>query len=321
MSSVAGGRREGWFPLGAVSLVGGASGASKTTVVYQMLVAQRDKQPFFGHPTSGYPFLVIQTDRAKSAYRRTIERMGYTEEQVPAELSHALGAKDFTQELISILERISSPAVFIDGLDFRIENECDKAEVIQFMTALQKIAEHFHVAIIGGCGSPKQKVGEGYAAQRDQISGSAAWGRLAETVVTVRFPAGDDTDNERVLFVLPRNEASEKFELIFEGGRLRVKTEQDEQTKKQNTKEVQWVIERARKAETDPGLKYWGALDLQEAGVSRAAAYRWMEFAEAKKYIVAKPGKPGKHKNGKKSVLYAWNESETNPLWSPPDID
>jgi len=46
-------QKDGWFPLGAVSLVGGASGASKTTWMLQLLLAQAIKAPFHGHSTYG----------------------------------------------------------------------------------------------------------------------------------------------------------------------------------------------------------------------------------------------------------------------------
>ena len=46
-------QKDGWFRLGAVSLVGGPSGSSKTTWMLQLLLEQALRVPFFGHDTYG----------------------------------------------------------------------------------------------------------------------------------------------------------------------------------------------------------------------------------------------------------------------------
>ena len=97
-----------------------------------------------------------------------------------------------------------------------VDDANKKSVVSPFMAALQKIAEHYHIAIIGSVGAPKTKAGEGYVAKRDNISGTEAWSRLSETVVLLQYPNGKDTSIERELSVLPRNAASESFALVFD---------------------------------------------------------------------------------------------------------
>ena len=62
------GQIDGWFPLGEVSLVGAASGASKTTLMYQLLLAQERKEKFFHHETFGRSFVVFAVDRGEAAH-------------------------------------------------------------------------------------------------------------------------------------------------------------------------------------------------------------------------------------------------------------
>jgi hypothetical protein len=75
--------------------------------------------------------------------------------------------------------------------------------------------------LICSVGAPKSKHGEEYAAKRDHLSGSEAWGRNCETVVVIEFSTEDDgTAPQREMTVLPRNAPAEKFSFQFEGGRL-----------------------------------------------------------------------------------------------------
>lgn len=92
--------------------------------------------------------------------------------------------------------------------------------VMPFMHEIQQIASHFHVAIVGSCGAPKTKPKEGYAAKRDTIFGSAVWSRMSETIVTIQYPAGDDTVDKREISILPRNAKAEQFTTEFQDGRL-----------------------------------------------------------------------------------------------------
>ena len=96
-----------------------------------------------------------------------------------------------------ILERIekqeSLPAiVFLEGCDLLLENANAMEHVAPFLTALQKIAAHYHIAIIASVGSAKHKVGEGYVAKRDSVFGSVAWSRMTETIAVLEYLDGND---------------------------------------------------------------------------------------------------------------------------------
>ena len=85
---------------------------------------------------------------------------------------------------------------------------------------LQRVAQHYHVAIIGSVGCPKMKAKDRYVSLRDTVFGSAAWGRKVETIVALQKSEGRDTDEKTVLTILPRNAKHEEYTLQFERGRL-----------------------------------------------------------------------------------------------------
>jgi hypothetical protein len=106
--------------------------------------------------------------------------------------------------------------------------DANKMEVVtRFMKDLQAIAEHFHAAVVGSVGAPKSKQGQGYTAKRDNLTGSAAWGRNCETIALLQFPKGEDTSIRRELTVLPRNGRAELFSLVLNDGLLEIEKEGD----------------------------------------------------------------------------------------------
>ena len=217
------GQGDGWFPLGDISLVGGASGTGKTTWIFQMLHHQKQGQEVMGHRTFSRLFHVLAYDRGRNAFTRTMRRLNLLNSDIPTTALPLAFGTDAVQNIINEIEKLNPrPAVvFLEGLDMLIDDANKKSIVSPFMRQLQETAAHFHIALIGSVGAPKTKRGEDYAAKRDKISGSEAWGRNCETVCVLEFSEEDDgTAPQRELTVLPRNASAEKFSLQFEGGRL-----------------------------------------------------------------------------------------------------
>lgn len=217
------GQDDGWFPLGDVSLIGGASGTGKTTFIFEMLHKQKQSWPVLGHKTNGYDFQVLAYDRGRNAFTRTMRRLRLLPSDIPTTpLPLAFGTAA-VQAIINEIERMTPTpnVIFIEGLDMLIDDANKKSIVSPFMRQLQEVGAHFHIALICSVGAPKTKRGEDYAAKRDKLSGSEAWGRNCETVGVLEFSEEDDgTAPQRELTILPRNAMAEKFSLQFEAGRL-----------------------------------------------------------------------------------------------------
>lgn len=295
---------EGWFPRGEVSLVSGTSGSGKTTLIRPLLAAQEAKQKFLGHETYGLNHLSIMIDRGKNAHIRTERRMNiHTDEQ---NISFARAGVLDDAALIEINNKIEEkfaegkpPAVvFVEGLDMLVEDSSSPACIISFMTGLSKIAEHYHVALIGSVGAPKVRVGEGYMAKRDTVFGSAYWSRLAETIIAVQYLKGDDTDKHRVMFVLPRNAPPEKFNLVMQGGILVIDDtpEQDNEKKQKYADRLLWY-----QTQTD----WFVASDVQHGlGVSSKQAYRYLAEDHAKGILKTKQKVRGEAR------VYRWKDTQ-----------
>ena len=234
---------EGWFPRGDPSLIGGPSGGNKTTLMLDLLDTQLKGQDYLGHKTFGLPYLVIGVDRGAKAQKRTAARMRYEMGSVPTRLLQpGLTGDAAVHGILREIEGLNPlPAVvFIEGCDLLLEDASKMHIVAPFLNALQKIAEHYHIAIVCSLGTPKMKKGEGYEATRDKIYGTVAWGRMTETILLLSFEDGDDTKPRRSLVVQLRNGPTEKYDMEMSGGRLVIRKQGVEEGEKVR-KDMAWM--------------------------------------------------------------------------------
>jgi hypothetical protein len=213
---------DGWFPLGRPSLIGGSSGSGKSTFMFDLLVKQFVRAPVFGRATHGRPYVVLMLDRGKKAHKATMRRMNLVTDSVPIKFLNPVLDRAAAQEIINRIEECDPLPliVFIEGLDMLTRDASEMKVVTPFMHDVQKIAEHFDIALIGSMGAPKTKANEGYTAKRDQLFGSAVWSRMIETIVAVQYPGGKDTADQREFTVMLRNGKPESLLLEFQHGVL-----------------------------------------------------------------------------------------------------
>jgi len=278
------GRDDGWFPVGDISLVGGKSGSGKTTVLFDLLHKQKQGYPFLGHLSHQFMFCVLAYDRKSKAFLRTIRRMRLLPTDIPVTSFPLAYGVNAVQNVIDEIEKMNPTPriVLIEALDMLLDDANKKSIVAPFMRQLQDVAEHFQVALIGTVGAPKLRKGEDYAATRDNLSGSEAWGRNCETVAVLMLDEKDDTAPLRELTVLPRNASAERFSLQFANGCLVLappKSEEEKQRKMGRPSEAEEQAERflTRELREHPE----GVADLTliknakaEADISRQAMYR-----------------------------------------------
>ena len=221
--------QEGMFPLGDVSLIGGPSGAGKTTWFLPVLEDIRQGKPVLGRPTNAMDYRVLMHDRSLGAFFRTSRRLRLSEDAQDrvyrlTNSEQKMPAADF---LGMYMERMRADGeevriIFIEGLDMWTAGDVAKmADVSVFLEGLQRVAERYGVAVVGSVGNPKAKRGEEYQLQRDKLFGSVAWGRKTETIVGVQYAdKEDDKSKVRVITVLPRNGQNEIYYVDFKNGRL-----------------------------------------------------------------------------------------------------
>ena len=320
---------EGWFPLGSPSLIGGSSGSGKTTFTLDLCVAQEMGAPFYGHGTFGRPYLVLMLDRGKDSHIRTMKRLGFREDQVPIKFIRAAVDGEASQQIIDSIEQTKPlpELVFVEGMDMLVSDPNALEVVMPFMHEMQQIATHYHIAIVGSVGAPKTKPKEGYAAKRDTIFGSAVWSRMSETIVTIQFPGGDDTADQRVVSVLPRNAKAESFTTQFQDGRLAVIPDAVEEEKPTVSKKEREEQDAAHRAETaiqailQERRSMWGTEVIEEARLRYGIGINAVRDAAARLYQrkVLQYARNGKHQS-----IWTLNEveatSETATETEPTEI-
>jgi hypothetical protein len=208
---------EGWFPRGDVSLIGGYSGAGKSTFGLDMLEKQARGEKFYGRETYQLPYHVVLADRSRRGLRRTMKRMHIDLDSLPHSKFNSIGDIASTVERVIVNTKPMPAAVFIEGIDL-LGDSTKSVDVATLLRSLSRLAEHYFVAIIGSTGSPKVKGKDGYKSAREMFIGSGAWGRLVETMILIQREK--ETDDLTTMTVLPRQTKAIEYKLRFKDGRL-----------------------------------------------------------------------------------------------------
>lgn len=212
---------EGWFPLGEVSLIGGSSGAGKTTWALDILEKQAAGETVLEHKTLRRSYLALLADRGTNALQRTARRMNLDLATLPhAVLKPGTGTVERIEA--EYLAHGKPEVLFVEGVDMLAGDASNPETVAAFLNQLLEFAHHYHVAVIGSIGSPKMKARDGYVSTRDKIIGSQIWGRMVETIVYISRENGKESDDLTDLEILPRQAKVETYKMRFSRGRLTV---------------------------------------------------------------------------------------------------
>jgi hypothetical protein len=250
--------QEGLFPIGELSLIAGASGSWKTTVILFFVWLWSHGERFFGRrtcPGTG-KYLIVSFDRSQNGFARTAIRMGFDpndfrlvelgrdeySDRDPRKIIEDIVTQDEFQDIqFLIVEGIDLKAGDVDVSVHANGNTRkttggigDSHLVSKMMHGLQKIARDHHFALLASIGSPKQKSSDKYTSKRDQIIGSQAWARMAETVVHLAQEDEDDPNGKRSLSFLPRNGRDEVIPITLDENRRPARAPEEPPADKQD---------------------------------------------------------------------------------------
>lgn len=200
-----------------VSLFGGPSGASKTTLLFQILQTWNSGDPVFGHASYPVPYAYISVDRSERSVRRTLERIGIDPDTI--NVLSAIDLKLTTLRSVINTARVKfsdAKAFFIDGFaSLTPEGKInDYNTVANFLAEATRECGQFDLTIIGIVHAAKTRENEKYLNARQRILGSVAWAGFSDTIFYIEpTDAENATCLMRKFEILPRNAKNEVFEL------------------------------------------------------------------------------------------------------------
>jgi AAA domain len=223
---------ENILPSGEVHLLGGPSGAGKTTWLFQILKDQwKPEGKILGHLVHPVPFMYVAADRSKKGVERTMKRAGVTPGSIPfislVDYPNIASPVDLANAILE--QHPDTKLIFIDGVMRLMPTRRDSAtdggfaHVSKFLIALCKLCVEKDLTIVLIVHSPKQKEDSRYTNPRERVMGSAAWAAFTETVILVEpfLPVSRETADCRTMICLPRNSAAIFLDLEFNvDGRL-----------------------------------------------------------------------------------------------------
>jgi hypothetical protein len=216
------------LPTQEIHLIGGPTGAGKTTWLLRLLDQWRKGESIFGHSSHPAPFLYVSLDRSHNGMLRICQRMRLDPRNFnfvhPTLADRGLGIPLYLKQLSA--KNPSVRLIIVEGFQTGVTNINDQKEVTRYLAEVQKLCETANLTILGVVHTSKQKQNAKYENPRERIAGCGQWGGWSETVIMVEPQtdiSGDEADL-RTLQILPRNGKHLKFVLEFKDGLLIPKT-------------------------------------------------------------------------------------------------
>lgn len=273
---------DGLFQREMVHIVAAPVGIGKTTLIMQLCWAMQHDQPWLGRRTTRARTIFITADRSRKETNATLRRMEMTELAL-----NIVSLKDTVGVAIPFLHALikehAAPGdlIIVEPLNFFHRDEDNKPgkvndfiQTAHFLMRTGKLAVDQHVTIIGTLHSSKTKISEGYAAPREKILGSVAWGAFTAGVVIIEPTAADKAEDPgRAITVLPRNSAPQVLNYMLEDTHgllvpIMEKPGMKDTWSRMCALLAEWPVENDV---TTQQILEWAEL----TGMSRTTAYRW----------------------------------------------
>lgn len=217
---------DGILPAHEIHLMGGPSGAGKTTLCFQMLWDIRHNEPVFGLNSHSVPMCYVACDRSKEATERTLQRMR-VEVDFPILSLVPLGIAAYNIEYVieaALKLEPNTRLLVIDAIGSLVPGGKinDYRAVLMFLTKVSALCHKHHITILAMGHSTKVKEGEDFKNARQKFLGSVAWGGFSETMFYIEPANPEDVrDTTRQVLVLPRNGECLDLQYMFnKEGRL-----------------------------------------------------------------------------------------------------
>lgn len=180
------------FPEQSIHLVAGPTGAGKTRWLIEMLLEWEQGHPVFGFRSNPRPWLYVSGDRPMHQARATIQSLGIDPARVPILEAFGIVPPIGVLEILETAEKRNAGLLVWEGFGNYVESNWGSSKVKQWLNMItwrlwhkQDGSKRSPLTIIGVMEQPKMRPKDKYANPRQRISGPAAWGHTAETIVII----------------------------------------------------------------------------------------------------------------------------------------
>lgn len=227
------------LPDGELHIIGGPSGGSKTTFLFQFITDWRSGKPIFGHTSHSRPFIYISLDRGEKSVRRTLQRCGIDPDTFPhlsliRTENPVESFKHLQKEIMKVSPEVitNNGVIFVEGLTTLAPSTAkasDYASMARWIAYLSALCNETGITIFGIMHSPKTKQSERYMNPRQRVLGSVAIGGFTETMILVEPDENYPTGNRRTVTLLPRNAPEEVFFMVLDSKGMLVEAPPDQE--------------------------------------------------------------------------------------------
>ncbi len=201
----------------SINIIGGAVGAGKSTVIWQLIEALGKGGKFFGYSCRKSRVAYLCLDRDREETMETLDRLQFLGlDSVDIFPVDELKSIHLEIPKIESLIKLYCPKyslLVLEPLDYLLKdpsgrsgNPNDKMQVFQFLLRARAELRHHSSCILGSMHTTKSSPDKRYTIARERISGSAAWTANSSTSILVEnSDPGDQTSPFRTLTFMLRN--------------------------------------------------------------------------------------------------------------------
>lgn len=214
---------------GQIHLINGASGAGKSTWMAAFLKSFQKGEPIYGYPSHPTEWLYIALDRGKDEITPILDHVGlsYKEEQIISLDEVEVVSWEMLKTYIDpevhkliIIEAMAS--IFKEGKEIN-----DYIAVRAKVARIKKYIRAHNLTILASVHDAKSKPENKVKHIKERILGSAAWGGMCSTVISVDKDFEENGEVKRSVTISPRDPGVPEFTIPFvlENGYLVLPTE------------------------------------------------------------------------------------------------
>ena len=246
------------FPAGAMHLLGGPSGAGKTTWLFQMLYEWEQKKKLFGeYQSNPCPWVYISSDRSMRETAQTLKRIGllhwrfeaYSLEDLLAvnKTTKHLDSPDLIKHVIGNEKFKHAELFVIEGLQALMPNvpkgqSQNKAELVWAMQS-RRILSPTNKTIIATTHNPKQTSGPGQSSSDERSKFLGSQGFIGSCSTMIGFEKDEKDKDLRKVVIMGRNfkDILQTYRLD-ENGKFVLELSNGEDMNPEETEELQFAI-------------------------------------------------------------------------------